>query len=73
MGKEEGERETQGVWSHSNANGCVIQASLNNDEQFFGTFCGFLESDSVSELVKLQSLLRMMFSSSEQYATSAMH
>ena len=63
-----GEGETQGVWSHSNTNGCVIQASLNNDEQFFRTFCGFLESDSVSESVKLQSLLRMMFSSSKQYA-----
>ena len=64
-GKKGGGRR-QGVWSHSNTNDCVMQVSLNNDEKFFKEFCGFLDSDSVSELVKLQSLLRLMFSSSKE-------
>jgi hypothetical protein len=41
-----------------------IEASLGSDDGLFTVFWGFLNSESVPELVKVHSLLRMLFSTS---------
>ena len=42
------------------------QASLVGSDGLFSVFCEFLESVSVSELDRLQSLIRMMFSTRQE-------